>query len=87
MSFNAFFILFSELLSGAHINYWHCVEIVEILKDTEKDTKNFFGQYGSQRMALWKEIVSLYQKENIYLGEGAQLLSQAVSYDLPGFTP
>jgi hypothetical protein len=74
----------AELLSGAHINYWHCAEIVEILKETEKETKNFFGQYGSQRMALWKEIVTLYQKENIYLGEGAQLLTQAVSYDLPG---
>ena len=54
------------------------------MKETEKETKNFFGQYGSQRMALWKEIVTLYQKENIYLGEGAQLLTQAVSYDLPG---
>jgi hypothetical protein len=37
------------------------VEIVEVLKDTEKDTKNFLGQYGSQRMSLWKEIVALYQ--------------------------
>ena len=73
-----------ELLDGTHINYWHCVEIIEILKDTEKDSKNFFGQYGSQRMALWKEIVALYQKENIYLGEAAQLLTQAVTYDLPG---
>jgi hypothetical protein len=35
-------------------------------------------------MALWKEIVTLYPKENIYLGEGAQLLTQAVSYDVPG---
>ena len=76
--------LFSDLLSGAHINYWHCVEIVDTLKETEKDTKNFFGQYGSQRMALWKEVVALYERDNIYLGEAAQLLSQAVSYDLPG---
>ena len=74
----------AELLSGAHINYWHCAEIVEILKDTEKDTKNFFGQYGSQRMALWKDILGLYQRENVYLAEAAQLLTQAVTYDLPG---
>jgi hypothetical protein len=83
-SFSKITSFFAELLSGAHINYWHCAEIVEILKETEKETKNFFGQYGSQRLALWKEIVTLYQKENIYLGEGAQLLTQAVSYDLPG---
>jgi hypothetical protein len=72
------------LLSGAHINYWHCLEILDLLKDTEKGTKNFFGQYGSQRMALWKEIVSLYENDNIFLGEGSQLLTQAVTYELPG---
>lgn len=71
------------MLSGAHINYWHCKEIVDLLKDTEKGTKNFLGQYSSQRMTLWREIVSLYENENIYLGEGSQLLTQAVTYDLP----
>lgn len=37
----------------ADINYFHCVRIVEILKDTEKDTKNFLGYYSSQRMNDW----------------------------------
>ena len=73
-----------ELLSGTSINFFHCVQIVEILKETEKDTKNFFGQYGSQRMADWKEILSMYQNENVYLAEAAQLLIQAVAYELPG---
>ena len=29
----------AALLSGAHINYFHCLRIVEILKETEADTK------------------------------------------------
>ena len=74
-----------ELLSGTNINYFHCVKIVDILKETEKDTKNFFGQYGSQRMTDWKEILAMYQKDDIYLAEAAQLLIQSVTYELPGF--
>lgn len=36
------------------INYFHCKEIVEILKETEKDSKNIFGYYSSQRMKDWQ---------------------------------
>ena len=55
------------------------------LKETEKDSKNFLGQYGSQRMTDWKEILGLYEKENIFLAEASQLLIQAVVYEIPGF--
>ena len=51
-----------ELLVGAHINYFHCLKIVEILKETEADSKNFFGQYGSKRMKDWKQIIRYIQK-------------------------
>ena len=72
------------LLSGTNINYFHCLQITDILKETEKDTKNFFGSYGSQRMKDWQEVVAMYQRDNIYLAEAAQLLSQAVTYEIPG---
>ena len=72
------------LLSGTNINYFHCLQIIDILKETEKDTKNFFGSYGSQRMKDWQEVVAMYQRDNIYLAEAAQLLSQAVTYEIPG---
>lgn len=36
------------------INYFHCKEIVDILKETEKDSKNIFGFYSSQRMKDWQ---------------------------------
>ncbi len=60
------------------------MQIVEILKETEADTKNFFGSYGSQRMKDWQEVASLYKRESVYLAEGAQLLSQACTYEIPG---
>ncbi|XP_052898745.1 CDK5RAP3-like protein [Anopheles moucheti] len=73
-----------QLLSGAHINYFHCLRIVDILKTTEADSKNVFGRYGSQRMKDWQEIVKMYEKDNIYLAEAAQILVRNISYEIPG---
>ncbi|KFM13229.1 CDK5 regulatory subunit-associated protein 3, partial [Aptenodytes forsteri] len=60
-----------QLLAGAYLHYFHCLRIVEILKGTEASTKNLFGRYSSRRMKDWQEIVSLYEKENTYLGKAA----------------
>lgn len=72
-----------RLLSGQHINYFHCLKIIEILKETEADTKNLFGRYGSQRMKDWQDIISSYQKDNLYLAEAAQMLVRNVTYEIP----
>ncbi|XP_058058202.1 CDK5RAP3-like protein [Anopheles bellator] len=73
-----------KLLSGAHINYFHCRQIVEILKTTEADSRNVFGRYGSQRMKDWQEIIKMYEKQNLYLAEAAQILVRNISYEIPG---
>lgn len=73
-----------KLLSGQHINYFHCLKIIEILKETEADSKNLFGRYGSQRMKDWQDVISLYQKDNLYLAEAAQIIIRNVSYEIPG---
>lgn len=80
------------------INYFHCVRIIEILRETEKDTKNFLGMYSSQRMKDWQvdsgfrrmwirwilqEIESLYKKDNVNLAESAQILQRLVQYEIP----
>lgn len=72
-----------KLLSGQHINYFHCLSIVEILKETEADTKNLFGRYGSQRMKDWQDIIYSYEKDNIYLAEAAQILIRNVNFEVP----
>lgn len=73
----------SIFLFNLDINYFHCLKIVEILKETEADSKNLFGRYGSQRMRDWQEIVKLYERDNIYLAEAAQMLQRNVSYEIP----
>lgn len=54
------------------------------MKTTEADTKTVFGSYGSQRMKDWQEIVRLYERDSIYLGEAAQILVRNINYELPG---
>uniref|UniRef100_A0A0N5AVS9 CDK5 regulatory subunit-associated protein 3 n=1 Tax=Syphacia muris TaxID=451379 RepID=A0A0N5AVS9_9BILA len=72
-----------KVLQGTYINYFHCLKILDILKETEKDTKNFLGFYSSQRMNDWLEIKKLYEKDNLYLAEAAQFLQRLVQYDIP----
>ncbi|KAF7390175.1 hypothetical protein HZH68_012032 [Vespula germanica] len=73
----------ARLLSTIDINYFDCRKLVEILKETEANTKNMFGRYGSQRMKDWQEIMSLYERDNVYLAEAAQMLMKIVKYDIP----
>ncbi|KAK0416652.1 hypothetical protein QR680_012610 [Steinernema hermaphroditum] len=72
-----------ELLQGSYINYFHCQQIVEILKETEKDSKNFFGYYSSQRMKDWQAVLTSYEKDNIALAEAAHILQKLVQYEIP----
>lgn len=72
-----------QLLSGSYIHHFHCLQIIEVLKGTEASTKNIFGRYSSQRMKDWQEIVSMYEKDNVYLAEMASILVRNVSYEGP----
>lgn len=72
---------FPLVLSDIH--YFHCLQIIDILKTTEADTKSVFGRYGSQRMKDWQEIVRLYERDSVYLSEAAQILVRNVNYELP----
>lgn len=73
----------TQLLKGTYINYFHCLQIVELLKQTEDGAKNIFGRYSSQRLKDWLEIIKLYEKDGIYLAEAAQMLGRSVNYEIP----
>lgn len=65
------------------VTYFLIKELVEHAKDTEDGKKNFFGQYASQTMKDWAEIIKLYEKDGVYLAETAQMLSRNVNYEIP----
>lgn len=53
------------------------------MKETEADTRNLFGMYGSKRMKDWQEVVRLYKKDNVYLAEAANILLRNVKFEVP----
>ncbi len=74
---------FIDYCSHIDINYFHCLQIVEILKETEADSKSLFGRYGSQRMKDWQEVVRCYETGSVGLAEAAQLLMRNTAYEIP----
>ncbi len=38
--------------------------------------------YSSQRMKDWNNVISLYQKNNIYLAEAASILQRSVQFEI-----
>ena len=42
------------------INYFHCLEIMRLLKLTEDNHKNIFGRYSSQRLKVKCEFLIFY---------------------------
>lgn len=56
---------------------------MNILEETEANSKNFFGRYGSKRMKDWQEIIRLYEKDDVYLAEAAQMLIRNINYEIP----
>lgn len=76
-------LIIIPIIFSPDIHYFHCLQIIDILKTTEADTKSVFGRYGSQRMKDWLEISRLYERDSVYLGEAAQILVRNINYELP----
>lgn len=72
----------SFLLSIPHLNYFHVLEVVDILNATEKEKKNFLGQCTSPVLNAWTEVTKLYQKNGVFLAEAAQQLIRFVNYEI-----
>lgn len=75
--------LSKEMFSDSGMNYFTCQKMVKILEKTGEGSKNMFGQYSSQKMKNWSEILHLYQKDNTHLAEAAHLLIRNVNYEIP----
>lgn len=75
--------IISIIRGSCGINYFRCREVVEVLKETERDSKNMFGYYSSQRVKDWQEIAKLYEINNLYLAESSHILQRLIQYEIP----
>ncbi len=54
------YVITHILFLFADIHYFHCLQIIEILKGTEASSKNIFGRYSSQRMKVMMHLCAVY---------------------------
>ncbi|KAK7092956.1 CDK5 regulatory subunit-associated protein 3-like isoform X2 [Littorina saxatilis] len=67
----------------SEVTYFQIKELLAQSKDTESGKKNFFGQYSSQNMQDWAEIIKLYERDGVNLAETTQTISRYVNYEIP----
>uniref|UniRef100_A0A0N5CD12 CDK5RAP3-like protein n=1 Tax=Strongyloides papillosus TaxID=174720 RepID=A0A0N5CD12_STREA len=72
-----------EITSLVPITYYQCLEIFDVLKETEKSSRNMLGFYSSQIYKTFTNIIAAYENKNIYLGEGSQILQRLIQFELP----
>jgi len=66
------------------VTYYTCQQIMSLLERTQQGrTKNIFGSYTVAVLKTWDSILRAYRKDNIFLGEAAQLLATHTTYTCP----
>jgi len=72
-----------KLLTIPQLNFFQVRQLADILKSTGAGKTNLIGQYTSQCMKDWSEILKLYEKDGTYLVESANGLTRNVNYEVP----
>lgn len=67
------------------LNYFWSQKLMDILEkvDAAQGGGYLFGLVGgSKRLKLWRNVIALYEKQNVYLGEIASKLIKNVKYEM-----
>ncbi|XP_011498512.1 PREDICTED: CDK5RAP3-like protein [Ceratosolen solmsi marchali] len=73
----------SEILRSSYITYFHCLRIRKILDSGTGNGRLSSYFNTNDKTKPWRKIISLYEKDNVYLAEAAQMIINNLNCEIP----
>ncbi|EGG18868.1 DUF733 family protein [Cavenderia fasciculata] len=67
-----------------NIDYFKCLEVFKYFESQPSgNSKTLLGYYSNINTQKWNDVIKAYHKDQLYIGENCQRLTQSLNYDIP----